>query len=69
MSLSEFEVTVTNDGKEKHHSFEAEIDLSIYLNGYGSTKEEAIDDLKHKIDNIIYNLKEIDWETDVREKY
>lgn len=59
-------LTIYNDGKEKHNSFEARLDtkyfidgISIDVTGYGYSKEEAISDLVDKF-NISYSrLEEI----------
>ena len=43
---------IHNDGKEKHQSFEARLndnDSTVYLEGYGEDKEEAIENLKNKL--------------------
>ena len=40
---------IHNDGKEKYQSFEARLndnDSTVYLEGYGEDKEEAIENLK-----------------------
>lgn len=58
-------VTIKNDGKEKHSSFEAKVnehDSTIYLHGYGADKEEALNDLKAKISLKIKELQNIDFE-------
>lgn len=59
-------LTIYNDGKEKHNSFEARLNtnyfsdgISIDVTGYGYSKEEAISDLVDKF-NISYSrLEEI----------
>lgn len=56
---------VHNDGKEKWQSFEARLDESasnIYLNGYGENKEEAISELKTRVEDKIKELQSIDWD-------
>ena len=56
---------VHNDGKEKWQSFEARLDESasnIYLNGYGKNKEEAISELKTRVEDKIKELQSIDWD-------
>jgi hypothetical protein len=59
-------IKIFNDEKEKFNSFEAEIDNDylITMMGYGSTEEEAIENLKINIagrikflENIYYNEK------------
>ena len=57
---------IHNDGKEKYQSFEARLDdrdTTIYLEGYGENKDEAIENLKKQVDLKIKELQEIDWET------
>lgn len=56
---------IHNDGKEKHQSFEARLndnDSTVYLEGYGEDKEEAIEKLKKQVDLKIKELQDIDWE-------
>lgn len=55
---------IHNDGKEKYNSFEARLndfDSDIYLEGYGQDKEEAIKELKEKVEQKIKEYQEIDW--------
>lgn len=56
---------IHNDGKEKWQSFEARLDESestIYLCGYGENKEQAIEELKNKVQDKIKELQNINWE-------
>ena len=58
-------VKVHNDGKEKWQSFDASLDDSksdIYLCGYGSNKEEAIEELKLNIKKKIEELQNINFD-------
>ena len=55
---------VHNDGKEKWQSYDARLDESesnIYLNGYGQNKEEAVSELKTRVEDKIKELQNIDW--------
>lgn len=54
---------IHNDGKEKYNSFDAHLDerySEVYLNGYGEDKEEAIKELKEKVEQKIKEYQEID---------
>lgn len=54
---------IHDDGKEKYNSFEARlIDPDSYLEGYGQDKEEAIKELKQKVEQKIKEYQEIDWD-------
>lgn len=56
---------IHNDGKERYNSFEArldEYDSLIYLEGYGEDREEAIKELKEKVEQKIKEYQAIDWE-------
>lgn len=55
---------IHNDGKEKWQSYDARLDESesnIYLNGYGQNKEEAVSELKTRVEDKIKELQNIDW--------
>ena len=56
MSLNDIEIY-------NYQSFEATL-IEEYsdLSGYGANLEESILELKKKVDEMIKNLKEIDWE-------
>ena len=58
-----YKLQIHNDGKERYQSFEARL-IEEYsdLSGYGANLEESILELKKKVDEMIKNLKEIDWE-------
>ena len=50
---------IHNDGKEKYQSFDARLDdrdRTIYLEGYGENKDEAIENLKKQVDLKIKQL-------------
>lgn len=56
---------IHNDGKEKYQSFEARLndfDSIVHLEGYGQDKEEAIKELKEKVEQKIKEYQEIDWD-------
>lgn len=58
-------VKIHNDGKEKWQSFDASLDDSksdIYLCGYGSNKEEAINELKLNVQKKIEELQSINFD-------
>jgi hypothetical protein len=59
-----YKLQIHNDGKERYQSFEARLIEYEYsdLSGYGGNLEESILELKKKVDEMIKNLKEIDWE-------
>ena len=55
---------IHNDGKKKWQSYDARLDESksnIYLNGYGQNKEEAVSELKTRVEDKIKELQNIDW--------
>lgn len=54
-------ITIHNDGKGGHMSFEARCLEVIDDSGYGETQEEAIDELKEKVYEKITKLKDIDY--------
>lgn len=54
-------VTIHNDGKEKHNSYEARLD-DIQLIGLGSTKEYAIADLKRLVKGLVATLRNVDYD-------
>lgn len=58
-------VKITNDGKGKYQSFEAEltdIDLPGHVNyGHGATAEEATEALKARVSDYIEYLQGADW--------
>lgn len=59
-----YSVNIHNDGKEKYQSFEAMINSCndyLDLTGYGADQEEAIKELKNKVDEYIKKLQEIDY--------
>lgn len=59
-----YTINVHNDGKEKWQSFEATVnntDDYLDLTGYGATQEEAIEELKKKVDEYIKKLQGIDY--------
>jgi hypothetical protein len=63
--LSIMIVKLHNDGKEKYQSFGASLDESdsdVYLEGYGATKEEAIEALKERVLLKIEEMKNIDYD-------
>jgi len=66
--MSKVRLKIHNDGKEKHESFEARIydeNNNSIIEGYGYDKEEAILNLRLKIDEEIVKvnkLKDIDFE-------
>lgn len=51
-------ITIRNDKKEKHDSFEAKYDDFI---GYWSTELEAVDDLQYNINKKLQILQNIDY--------
>lgn len=58
-------VKIHNDHKEKWQSFDASLDDSksdIYLCGYGSNKEEAINELKLNVQKKIEELQSINFD-------
>lgn len=59
-----YKLQIHNDGKEKYQSFEARLIEYEYLDlsGYGANLEESILELKKKVDEMIKNLNEIDWD-------
>lgn len=54
---------IHNDGKEKYQSFEARLkeESTIYLEGFGENKEEAISALNQKVQEKIQELQNIDY--------
>ena len=55
-------IKIHNDGKEKWQSFEATCDeQGIYLQAYGETEQEAIDNLRKERDNLIMKLNNVDF--------
>ena len=55
-------IKIHNDGKEKCQSFEATWDeQGFYLQGYGESEQEAIDNLKKERDILIMNLNNVDF--------
>jgi hypothetical protein len=60
--MSKTKLKIHNDGKEKYESFEARIydssDNKI-LEAYGADKDEAILNLRIKIDNLIEEVKKL----------
>jgi len=65
--MSNVRLKIHNDGKEKYESFEARIydENNSIIEGYGYDKEEAILNLRLKIDEEIVKvnkLKDIDFE-------
>lgn len=64
MKNNKIKVEIYDDKKERHQSFEAKlIDKSWtdYLEGYGADQNEAIEDLKHRVDMRIKTLSNIDF--------
>lgn len=63
--MKKIKLQIHNDGKEKYNSFEArldEFDSIVYLEGYGEDKEEAIKELKEKVEQKIKEYQEIEWD-------
>ena len=55
-------IKIHNDGKEKWQSFEATWnEQGFYLQAYGETEQEAIDNLKKERDILIMNLNNVDF--------
>lgn len=54
-------ITVHNDGKGRDQSFEARCRILDIEDGYGSTQEEAIDELKENVNKKLNQLKSIDF--------
>jgi SHS2 domain-containing protein len=54
-------IKVHNDGKGKYQSFEAYITGDIDIRGYGETEEEAITELKYKLDELIHTISNTDF--------
>ena len=55
-------IKIHNDGKGKWQSFEATWDeQGFYLQAYGETEQEAIDNLKKERDILIMNLNNVDF--------
>lgn len=58
-------VEIFNDGKEESQSFEASLDeetrYSLTLVTYGESEEEAVSNLKERVQELILQLQSIDW--------
>lgn len=55
-------IKIHNDGKGKWQSFEATLDeQGIYLQAYGETEQEAVDNLRKERDILIMNLNNVDF--------
>lgn len=54
---------IHNDGKEKYSSYEARLKIDDeFLQCYGQeTKEEAIQEMREKVQKIIEAFQNIDW--------
>lgn len=54
-------ILLHNDGKGKVMSFEASLDYSYVDTAFGETKEEAIEQLKNNVQQLIEQLKKLDY--------
>jgi len=63
------EIRLHDDGKKRYQSFEARLynENGIFeLVGYGETKEEAIAELKQRIEEEIAQLQSVNYEAVIR---
>lgn len=55
-------ILIHNDGKEKWQSFDARFNVPYLDYGFGSNQQEAIDDLKQKVNELIKILQNINYD-------
>lgn len=55
-------ILLHDDGKGKAISFEASLDYSYPDTAYGETKEEAIEQLRNNVLQLIEKLKKLDYD-------
>lgn len=60
-------IKIHNDGKGKHMSWEATLEmsdwLSINVTAYGETEEKAIENLKSDVQGLIWSLNHINFDS------